>query len=243
MRKNQENNLLSIGHGNAKLAPDILTFSLPSGWTCPGARDCLSKVVNGKIQDGKHTKFRCFSASQEAVFPGAFEARQKNLNLIKKAIGLQAKIELINASILHNKRANTRKVRIHVAGDFFSQEYFDAWVAVACLNKDLIFYAYTKSIPFYLARLDELPNNFRITISQGGRFDGMIKEGTKRAIVVYSEKEAKEKGLRLDHNDSKAYGKSKKDFALLIHGTQPAKTEAARAVQSLKRAGKMGYSR
>lgn len=244
MRKNHSSpNILNIGNGNAKLAPDTLTFSLPSGWTCPGAKDCLSKVINGKIQDGKHTKFRCFSASQEVVYKTVFKSRQKNLDLIKMAKGLQAKVELINSSIFHSRRPNTKKVRIHVAGDFFSQEYFDAWMEVARLNKDLIFYAYTKSIPFYLARINELPSNFRITVSEGGRFDNLIQETMKRAIVVFSEKEAKERGLKLDHDDSRAYSKSKKDFGLLIHGVQPKGTEAAKAIQGLKRQGKMGYSR
>jgi phospholipid/cholesterol/gamma-HCH transport system ATP-binding protein len=36
--------LLSFGHGNAKLDKEIYTFSLPSGWTCPFAEQCLAKV-------------------------------------------------------------------------------------------------------------------------------------------------------------------------------------------------------
>ena len=46
--------------GNAKLSKEIVTFSLPSGYSCPGAKDCLAKAdrETGKIIDGKHQKFR-----------------------------------------------------------------------------------------------------------------------------------------------------------------------------------------
>ena len=53
--------------------PEIYSFSLPSGYTCPFAVDCLSKAdrVTGKITDGRDTLFRCFSASDEARSPNA----------------------------------------------------------------------------------------------------------------------------------------------------------------------------
>ena len=69
---------LKFGNPNAKLKQltkklklKLSTFSLPSGHTCPGALDCLSKADRdtGKITDGKHTEFRCFQASAEAVYP------------------------------------------------------------------------------------------------------------------------------------------------------------------------------
>ena len=48
----------------------VYSFDLLSGFSCPFAKDCLSKATEdseGKrtIKDGPHTKFRCFSASQE----------------------------------------------------------------------------------------------------------------------------------------------------------------------------------
>ena len=59
---------------------------------------------------------------------------------------------------------------------------------------------------------------------------------------VYSEAEAEKSGLEIDHDDyHAAFGK--KSFALLIHGTQPAKSAASQAVQELKRKGWNGYSK
>ena len=51
----------------------IYSLDLLSGYSCPHADECLSKAVvqpNGKrkIKDGKNTKFRCFSASQEVQY-------------------------------------------------------------------------------------------------------------------------------------------------------------------------------
>jgi hypothetical protein len=60
---------LRFGRGNAKLKdPNILTFSLPAGWSCPGAAACLSKADRGtgKVKDGPATSFRCYAATMEA---------------------------------------------------------------------------------------------------------------------------------------------------------------------------------
>jgi hypothetical protein len=56
--------------------------------------------------------------------------------------------------------------------------------------------------------------------------------------VVYSEQEAIDKGLEIDHDDTHAaFGKD--NFALLIHGTQPAGSAASKALQVIKRANKL----
>lgn len=71
--------------GNRK----IYSLDLLSGWSCPHAKDCLSKAVlqdNGKrkIKDGKHTKFRCFSASQEVQYTNVYNSRKHNFDLLRK---------------------------------------------------------------------------------------------------------------------------------------------------------------
>lgn len=132
-------------------------------------------------------------------------------------------------------------VRIHVAGDFKLLNYFDAWLEVAARNPDRRFYAYTKSLPFWVKRLDALPPNLLLTASRGGKADCLIDEhGFREARVVFSEAEADAMGLEIDHDDSHAAlpGPS---FALLIHGIQPAGSEAGKAVRTLR--GRGSYSR
>ncbi len=87
-------------------------------------------------------------------------------------------------------------------------------------------------------------DNFILTASYGGRDDELIDQhGLRSAKVVFSETEAEELGLEIDHDDSHAARPSVKnlDFALLVHGTQPKGSEASEALKALK--GKGSYSR
>jgi hypothetical protein len=224
----------------------IYSLDLLSGYSCPYAEKCLSKAVvqpNGKrkIKDGKKTEFRCFSASQEVQYTNVYNSRKHNFDLLRKQ-NHEEMVKLINSSLPENAGI----VRIHVAGDFFSLPYMHAWYTVAMLNPSVLFYAYTKSLRFWVGGINELPilHNFVLTASYGGRDDHMIDEFNLRSTkVVYSEAIAAVLGLDIDHDDSHAAKPSLRDqdFALLIHGTQPAGSQASVALKELK--GKGSYSR
>ncbi len=210
---------------NSKLK-DIYTFSLPSGWTCPGANICLAKVdrETGKLSDGPEAKVRCFSASQEAVYPSVRQIRWHNLDLLKQAGDVASLVKLIQDSL----PADAKVVRIHVAGDFFSQAYFNAWCQVASNNPKVTFYAYTKSIPFWLNAVT-VPANLKMNASLGSKWDNMIARAElKSARIVFSEQEAEDLGLEIDEDDSHAWQQDD-SFALLVHGTQSPGSEAGKA--------------
>jgi hypothetical protein len=231
---------LSFGKGNAKLGKNVATFSLPAGYTCPGAADCLSRAnrQTGKITDGPATLFRCFAATAEARHVNVRESRWDNLEALRACTSADEMAELILSSLPRN----VDTVRIHVSGDFFSGMYFDAWLLVASRRPDLLFYAYTKSLPLWAERIDRIPSNCVLTASAGGKHDHLILEhGLRQAIVVYSEAEAAQRGLEIDHDDSHAMRADGRDFALLIHGSQPAGSEAARAISALRAQGEFGY--
>ena len=226
----------------------IYSLDLLSGYSCPFAKKCLSKAVvqdNGKrkIRDGKHTEFRCFSASQEVQYTNVYNSRKHNFDILRK-LSCGEMVDMMSQSL----PTNAGIVRIHVAGDFFSQQYMEAWYTVALLNPSVLFYAYTKSLRYWLA-INEFPilHNFVLTASYGGRGDHLIDEfGLRSSKVVFSEAEAAELGLEIDHDDSHAARPSMRnqDFALLIHGTQPKGTEAAEALKLLKKNKvKHSYSR
>ncbi len=225
----------------------VYSFDLLSGWACPHAHDCLSKVIleNGKrtIRDGKHTKFRCFSASQEALFPAVYNLRKANYDALKAAREPAAMAALIEAALPKNAGI----IRIHVGGDFFSQAYFNAWCMVAYGNQDKIFYTYTKSLPYWVKNIGAISDNFVLTASRGGRCDNLISaHNLRESVVVYSEAEAAKLGLEIDHTDEHAadYTRRSQSFALLIHGTQPKGSEAGKAISALKKGGaKFSYSR
>ena len=213
-----------------------------SGWSCPFAKECLSlvRIVDGKreIKDGKFTKFRCFSASQEALYTAVYASRKHNYDTLKAhEHDTDAMFNLLAESMPKNLGI----CRIHVAGDMFSQEYFDAWIKLAYCQPERLFYAYTKSLPYWQARRRQLRKvpNLVLTASRGGREDRMIKRHRLReAIVVFNENVEWE----IDNDDSHAAIPSQrtKNFALLIHGTQPKGSEAGKAVKALKGKGSYG---
>jgi hypothetical protein len=216
--------MLNFTKGNAKLGKQTLIFNLPAGKTCPGALFCKSFAVvddNGKrtIQDGEHTIFRCFAASSEVQYDAAFENRANNLRLIVDALQNGSAADLINQGIQEYRTKNTKLVRIHESGDFFSGAYLDAWIEVAIRNPDLKFYCYSKSLQLFLNF--NLPANFYFTASYGGKWDHLIDAGLfkRYAKVFMTEGDANAAGLEVDHDDSHCFGD--KPFALLVHGTQP----------------------
>lgn len=221
----------------------VYSLDILSGWSCPFARECLSKVhvdIHGKrtVRDGLETEFRCFSASQEALFKGVYDLRKHNFDLLRKSGDM---LGLLSDSLPKNAGI----IRIHVAGDMFSQAYLEAWAMLACERPDVLFYAYTKSLKYWLELRSRraVPKNLILTASYGGRDDGLIKKNRLRyAKVVYSVEQAESLGLDIDHDDSHAADPSKwrQSFALLIHGTQPAGSVAGKAVKALKGLGSYG---
>ena len=222
--------------GNAKLGKRIWTFSLPAGYTCPGAKLCRSRLdrKSGKIVDGKETVYRCFAASGERI-PNVRVVADHNLDLLKGLSGVEME-ELILASL----PPKAEMVRVHVGGDFFSENYFRAWMRAASRRPETRFYAYTKSLPFWIKWMAEIPGNFRLTASEGGNFDHLItRYGLKTSKVVFTIEEAMALGLEIDHDDSHAY-EGTESFALLIHGIQPAGSAAGQAVRALAGVGSYG---
>lgn len=229
---------LRFGRGNAKLAGEIYTFSLPAGHACPGALHCLAKAdrETGKLQDGAAQTFRCFAASDESRYPSVRRSRWHNFDLLRGKTR-----EAMAALILDSLPQDAKVIRLHVSGDFFSDTYFLAWMDVARAKPDLLFYTYTKSLPIWIRHRSSMPANFKLTASEGGKFDAMIElEGLKSAKVVFSPEEAQRLGLEIDHDDRLAYA-SDKSFALLLHGGQGKDTPAAKAMSALRKIGLGGY--
>ena len=226
----------------------VYSFDLLSGHSCPFAKECLSKVeVNedtGKrsLVDGPDTEFRCFSASQEVVYTNVYNSRAGNFNHMRQ-LSTASMINLLSEA----KPKDLGICRIHVAGDFFNPKYFKAWIEFAKMHNDILFYAYTKSLPYWVKELGNIPENLVLTASRGGRRDDLINTHSLRStVVVFSEQEAISQGLEIDHDDSHAADPDFRDsdFALLIHGVQPKGSEASAAIKELKAKGvNYSYSR
>lgn len=239
--------LLKFSEANAKIKNlekfgKVFSFDLPAGKTCPFADKCKSQVncdENGKrkIQDGPNCEFRCFSASQEVLFTNVYNARKHNYDLLKN-LDIDSMVELIEKSF----PSKAGVIRLHVSGDFFNMSYFMAWIEVAKNHPNVVFYAYTKSVKYWTLMQNDIPSNMVLTASKGGVDDELITQhGLRSATVVYSELEAGD--LPIDHTDELAANPELKhiSFALLLHGTQPKGSSAAKAKVALKGLG--SYSR
>jgi hypothetical protein len=247
--------LLKFSTGNGKLK-NRLIFSLPSGYACPNAGVCktFADRNTGTIIDlpqltgTQADEFRCFSAMAE-VRPNVREARWYNWDLLRETMysgGDQVTLlsDLIDLSL--TMFPPKELVRIHEAGDFWTEIYMKAWMTAAAKRPKQKFYAYTKSLGMWINLADHIPPNFYLTASYGGTLDYLIAKHPKVfqriAYVVYTEDEAAARGLEIDHDDSHCLGD--KPFALLVHGSQRAGSDASKAiVQRKKEGGFVGYGK
>tara|TARA_R110002126_G_scaffold36633_1_gene111180 strand:- start:4 stop:597 length:594 start_codon:yes stop_codon:yes gene_type:complete len=178
----------------------VYEWNLPSGFTCPFADECLVKVDRntGKF-DNKSKSYRCYSASAER-FPGVRKSRWTNFDFVRS--GGVPEIP---------KKAEA--IRIHSSGDFYSQSYFDMWLKLCKKNPAVEFWAYTKSLNYWVNRLNEIPNNLVLTASRGGRQDNLIELHNLKNVEVIK-KESQRKGRPIDIGDNEAR-KPKINFCLM----------------------------
>jgi hypothetical protein len=127
--------------------------------TCPGALACRAV---------------CYAKQGGYLFPLAIAAREHNLSLSMR----DDFADLIIAD-LKRKRA-VSVVRVHDSGDFYSQEYFNAWCKAASALPHLTFYAYTKSLTLDLSGA---PANFRVVQSLGGKHDALVNLGASHSRI------------------------------------------------------------
>ena len=233
---------LTFSLGNAKLHRDTAVFSIPAGHSCKFAKDCRSCAhrITGKIQDGPYTQFRCYATGAECLFPNIRKSRWHNFETLKNAKTTIGMANLIEQGIINRKKI--KLVRFHQSGDFWSQDYFDAWLIVAQQHSELTFYGYTKALPYWIKRLSEIPSNFKLVASRGGTHDYLIEMfGLRSARVVFSEREARRKWhLPIDHDDTHVW-KHNGDFAILLHGQQPKGSKAGKAWYKIVKYGRGGY--
>jgi hypothetical protein len=77
-------------------------------------------------------------------------------------------------------------VRIHDAGDFFTDDYLSAWLHIIRLRPATRFYAYTKEIDRFRRLVEpDPPANFRWVYSYGGRQDAAIDPASDRVADVF----------------------------------------------------------
>ena len=145
----------------------VLNFSIPAykdlngRLTCPFAKDCIKY---------------CYAQKGNYRFSNVKKGQQKRYELTKT----NNFVKIMNANILLERPTH---VRIHDSGDFYSIKYLNKWLQIAKDNKDVIFYAYTKSIQFFKGL--QLPKNLKIIFSEGSKKDDLINTLKDRHARIF----------------------------------------------------------
>ena len=179
----------------------VLNFSLPAYKTitgktvCPFAKDCIKY---------------CYAQKGNYKYPSVV----KGLNNRYELSQTDEFVPKMNATIILERPTH---VRIHDSGDFYSIKYLQKWVQIAEHNKEVIFYAYTKSIKFFVDGL-LLPDNMKIIFSEGSKTDNLINAREHRhARIFKTSKELNAAGyIDASSNDLQAITENKK-VGLIFH--------------------------
>jgi len=206
--------MLSFSDASEYYGINVFTFSLPAGYTCPGAEECLAYAhrKTGKIINGPEQTFRCYAATGER-FPGVRDSAWNNYEKIRAQETKGKMFQLIAGSVPDK----ATHIRVHQGGDMYSQMYFDAWLMVARMQPGRLFWTFTKNLPLWIERIGKIPKNFKLTASRGGKWDHLIDEhGLRSAEVFMSWHAARHSGLPIDTDDKLAYGDGG-SFALVLN--------------------------
>ena len=179
----------------------VLNFSLPAYKTitgkvvCPFAKDCVKY---------------CYAQKGNYKYPSVIKGLNNRYELSKT----DEFVPKMNATIILERPTH---VRIHDSGDFYSIDYLNKWIQIANDNKDVIFYAYTKSIKFFIDGL-KLPKNLKIIFSEGSKTDNLINVAKDRHARIFKSKELLAAAGYIDasDNDLKAITSNKK-VGLVYH--------------------------
>ena len=185
----------------------VMNFSLPAYKTitgktvCPFAKDCIKY---------------CYAQKGNYRYPSVIKGLNNRYELSKTADF----VPQMNATIILQRPTH---VRIHDSGDFYSIDYLKKWVQIAKDNKDVIFYAYTKSIPFFKGAKEgkpivKVPNNLKIIFSEGSKRDILINNNKDRHARIFKTVEDLNAAgyINASNNDLKAITDNKK-VGLVYH--------------------------
>ena len=179
----------------------VMNFSLPAYKTitgktvCPFAKDCIKY---------------CYAQKGNYKYPSVIKGLNNRYELSKT----DEFVPKMNATIILERPTH---VRIHDSGDFYSPQYLNKWVQIAKDNTNVIFYAYTKSIKFFINGL-KLPKNMKIIFSEGSKTDNLINTSKHRHARIFKSKELLNAAGYIDasNNDLKAITSNKK-VGLVYH--------------------------
>lgn len=184
-------------------------------WTLPAwvAKTSDGRAINVCPAAGACVKY-CYARNGTYRFPAVQAAHQRNLEAVVDDLGgfTTAMLQELTArrfrprgepvlpdlprDHLHPTVADLLdrgvvSVRIHDSGDFLSDEYLLAWLTIAELTPDVLFFAYTKEVSrFRRVAEGAAPANFLWVYSLGGREDHLLDLDVDRHADVFPDEAA-----------------------------------------------------
>lgn len=197
---------LKWSRDNEKLAKlGTVGFGIPAYESQDGFKTCPKAGACAGI---------CYARQGNYAFANVKAAREFNLAVIRKSV---ADFKAKAMSDLRNMR-KVRTVRVHDSGDFFSQDYLDAWYDVARAFPNLTFYAYTKSI--HLDLWTRKPRNFRIIQSEGGLMDEEINKRKPHSRIFATDYARRKAGYGDGHVTDTLAIRGARKIGLVYHGVK-----------------------
>ena len=136
LKRSNDRKVANLVTKNGKQAAIANTFGLPAGkaYSCPGATSVCESV--------------CYAGKLEKLFKGVKVNLLHNWDLLKDA-DLQTMYTLLSEMIAEFKTDCVKKdapmlFRIHWDGDFFNDDYTNAWRMVIEEQPDIQFWVYTR---------------------------------------------------------------------------------------------------
>lgn len=140
----------------------IPAFKSQNGtFTCPNALNCVSG---------------CYARAGAYRWSNVAQAYESRLSLTRTKGFEQVMVYHID-KLLKKHKSGLILIRVHDSGDFYSEEYQNAWyqIATAYQNEPRVqFYAYTKMVSQSEKLSQNKPSNFRTIYSFGGKEDSQI---------------------------------------------------------------------
>ncbi|CAL9611971.1 hypothetical protein SUDANB1_05645 [Streptomyces sp. enrichment culture] len=153
-----------------------LATRLPDGRTvktCPAAGVCA---------------LACYARNGTYNFPSVLKRHQQNLAYVLD--DLPGWTRHMAAELAH-PRHQGGWIRVHDAGDFFSDHYLSAWLRIMHFRPGVNFYCYTKEVSRFRRLVEPAPpRNFRWVYSYGGREDHLLDPARDRIADVFPDDES-----------------------------------------------------
>lgn len=163
---------------NSELKPDGIF-----NWTLPAFGVTLTDGTNMNVcpQAGACASF-CYARSGTYNFSNVKRRHIQNLEYI-----LEDPDGWFNQMLeeVQKPKMVGKHIRIHDAGDFFSEDYLHLWIKIAELTPEVTFYCYTKEVTLF--KKQEFPSNFKYLFSMGGKEDHLIDLENDRHAEVFKD--------------------------------------------------------